>query len=108
MVALRVSCVPKLVQVSRKTPGRAHHHVLLARAPVHGANRFTLADGRTMLYVEHALALFVPLAAKTLHALRIRVAHAIALQGLAELLKDDARVGHQRQAGMFESIYVGD
>src|SRR5205085_11017908 len=101
MVALRVSCFPKLVQVSGKTSGGAHHHVLFARAPVHSANHFTLANGRTMLYVEYALALFVPLAAETLHALRIRIAHAIALQRLAEFLQNDTRVGYQRQPGMF-------
>src|SRR5206468_11718529 len=84
------------------------HHVLLARAPVHGANHFTLADGRTMLYIEHALALLVPLAAETVHALRIRIAHAKAFERLAEFLQNDARVGHQRQPDMFESIYVAD
>src|SRR2546423_3958096 len=108
MVALRVSCVPKLVQVSWKTSGRAHDDVLLARAPVHCANHLALADRRTMLYVEHALALFLPLAAESFHALGIRFAHAITLQGLAKLLQDDARIGYQRQPGMFEGIYVGD
>src|SRR2546421_7985695 len=108
MVALLVSCVPKLVQVSRKTSGRAHDDVLLARAPVHCANHLALADRRTMLYVEHALALFLPLAAESFHALRIRFPHAIALQGLAKLLQDDARIGYQRQPGMVESIYVGN